>query len=492
MRKIKSIPRLANMLVFMVLAISCSTSTNDTKASLVRDLMTTYHDIGQFNGAVLVSQNNHVIFEGAYGEANREWNIPNTIDTKFRLASVTKQFTAALVMDLVEEGKLDLQATISNYLPEHRKDVADKVTIHHLLTHSAGFSKPNMTLEEYWDTFQKRMSKQQIQEQLCSEPLNFEPGTKYSYSSAGYMVLGAIIEQVTGKSWEHALRERILDPAGMSHTGVDDPDAILPERASGYQTNFGSGNARFKYMPTSYSSGALYSTVRDMYKWDQALNSHLFLSEESTQMVFTPHIPSYRGSYGYGWYINEMPVAESTVTRVFHGGDASGFCAFIVRTLETNDCVILLSNQEGLLYYDIAFNILKLLNNEQVDTPKAYVSDILRTAVYSKGLDKALQQYELARNAGLINYNTDEDEIIELGYDLLAVDNIEAAIAVFKIGIELHPKSANAFDSLGEGYLVAKNYALAKRNYQKSLELDATNTNATDMLGKIDHLMSQL
>ena len=468
-------------ILYVLLFVGCTQTEND--ATTIAGLMQRYHDIGQFNGAVLVSHNGQVILEKAYGEANREWSIKNTVDTKFRLGSATKQFTAGLVLDLVEEKKLALDGVISDYLPEFRKDIGEIVTIHQLLTHSSGITMPEMTGDEYWDFFQKRRSPRELVETMCSENLAFTPGEKFSYSNAGYMLLGAIIEKVTGKTYEQVLRERILLPFDMTGTGIDDPEAIIEKRASGYQTNYRFGNARYKYMPSSFSAGAVYSTVEDLYKWDQALHSTSFLGEESIALMFSPQIECPPDWYGYGWFIKQVPgPGNSTQTRVFHGGDVSGFCALIIRVLETRDCVVLLSNQEGLHYNEIAANILDALNGREPDLPLEYVADLLRESIYISGLESALQRYSEMKSRGMDNYDADEAEITELGYDLLRINKINAAIEVFKINVELNKQSADVYDSLGEGYLAAKQYEAALFNYQKALEVDPEYSHAAKML----------
>lgn len=475
-------------LVLQVL-FSCS-KTSENVSKKVEHLMDKYHEVGLFQGAVLVAHNNEIVFERGYGEANREWHNANTIDTKFRLGSATKPFTAAMIMKLVEEGVLDLSGKVSDYLPYYRNDTGNRISIHHLLTHSSGVAMREMTLDTYWDFFQKKWSTRQLVDSLCQDNLLFEPGEKFSYSSAGYILLGAIIEEVTGKSYGQALTESIFEPYQFQGTGVDDPDQILPKRASGYQTNFGLGNARFKYMPSSHASGALYSTVRDLYRWDQLLRAD-FLSQETKDLMFSPHIESYQGPFGYGWFIDTVKVNETVQTRVFHAGDVSGFCALYVRVLETGDFIALLSNQEGLNYYDIAFAVLDLLNGHEPETPKAYLSDVLRTLYFREGLEALASRYALLKAEGLDAYRIDEAELNELGYDIFVVGDPAGAVQVFKINVELNPNSANAYDSLGEGYLATGDLEMAEANYNKSLELNPNNENAKQMLESIQGRQGQ-
>ncbi len=464
--------------------VACSTENN--KTDKIKALMDKYHDIGQFHGAVLVSEGNNVLFKSGYGLANSEWNIPNDTETKFRIGSITKQFTAALILTLVDEGKLSLDQKISEILPEFRKDVGEKVSIHQLLCHCSGVSMPPLSLKEYDEIFQKKMTTKQIIEKLCGGDLAFEPGSKFQYSSAGYMVLGAIIEKITSQSYEEALQERILKPLKMKDTGVDDYVKILPKRASGYQTNFGIGNARFKYMPSSFSSGALYSTVEDFYKWFSALNSDWFLSPESRKRAFAKHIASHRGYYGYGWFVQDKKYDDSTLELVFHAGDVNGFSGIIFGCNKKEQLVALLTNQEGTHYYDIAYNLFNILNNVPADIPKKYVADILRHTIYSVNLEAALKKYSEIKNEGIENYNPDEDELIELGYDLLYADKVLESIEVLKITTQLHPDSYNAFDSLGEAYYRNNDTSRAIINYKKSLELNPDNKNAAKMIERIE------
>jgi CubicO group peptidase (beta-lactamase class C family) len=178
------------------------------KATEINKLMQTYLDQGRFNGTILVAENGDVIFKKGYGLANMEWDIPNRSDTKFRIASVTKQFTSMLIMQLVEEGKIKLDGKITDYIPGYRKDTGNKVTIHHLLTHTSGI--PNVAKRpDLKEIIQQKHTVDEVIKKYCSGDFEFEPGTKYSYNASGYFLLGAIIEKVTNKSYETVLKEKI-------------------------------------------------------------------------------------------------------------------------------------------------------------------------------------------------------------------------------------------------------------------------------------------
>lgn len=483
MYKQKPLIHLFTMCLTFTLFVSCSVQDSNLSEQ-IGHLMDRYHEVGLFKGAVLVSHKNEIVYARGYGKANREWHIQNTVDTKFRLGSATKPFTAVLTMKLAEEGMLDLSGKVSDYLPDYRTDTGTQISIRNLLTHSSGIRMPKQSNEEYWDFFRKEWSTDELVKQLCEGDLAFEPGSQFRYSSAGYILLGAIIEAVTGKSYERVLSDYILTPYNLEGTGVDDPEKILPKRASGYQTNYGLGNARYKYMPGSHGSGSMYSTVRDLYLWDQLLRSD-FLNNKSKKSMFSPQVEHRKGSFGYGWFIKTVGVDGAIQTRVYHGGDVSGFCAFYVRVLETGDFVALLSNQEGLNYYDIAFTLLDLLNGITPEDPKEYLSDLLRITYYSAGLEKMKAKYSSLKAKGLENFSVIESEILELGYDILRVGNKAAAIAVFKINVEIHPNSALAFDCLGDGFFAIEDWDTAMENYQKALKIDPENKNAKKMIEAI-------
>ena len=232
------------------------------KAAAINEVLTLLADGGLFNGAVLVSENGRVIFKKGYGFADFEWEVPNTPDTKFRLGSITKQFTSALVMQLVEEGKLSVDATLSSVLPYYRKDTGDRVTVHDLLRHTSGIPSytglPNFRSDISRDPY----GVQDFVEKFCSGDLEFEPGTDYAYDNSGYFLLGAILEEVTGQPYDELLRERIFDPLGMDASGYDFSRPLLPKRARGYQRQRdGVRNSDYLDMSLPYAAGSLYSTV---------------------------------------------------------------------------------------------------------------------------------------------------------------------------------------------------------------------------------------
>src|SRR5215213_5178822 len=183
--------------IAIILLVSANVVVAQDHAAKIQELLALAHKYRQFNGSALVAENGKVIYKGAFGQANMEWNIPNTPDTKFRLGSITKQFTATVILQLVEQGKIKLDARLSDYLPEYRKDVGNKVTIHNLLTHTSGI--PSYTSQPgFFENVSRNPYKvDDFVKKYASGNLEFEPGSKFSYNNSGYFLLGAIIEHVT-------------------------------------------------------------------------------------------------------------------------------------------------------------------------------------------------------------------------------------------------------------------------------------------------------
>ncbi len=316
----------------------------------------------RFSGVVLVARDGEVLFRRAFGKANREWEIPNTVDTKFRIGSITKSFTAFLVLRLVEQGKIRLEGKLLNYLPDYRRDTGSQITIHHLLTHTSGlpmFSKNPLP--------EGRLGPIPVKEfvaKYCSDDLGFEPGSGFLYSNCGYFLLGAVIEAVTGESYEACLDRMILKPAGMSNTGYDHPERILPKRASGYGVDGGVlFNARYQNMSIPFAAGALYSTVDDFLLWDRVLDSGRLLSKRLTDVMLSPHVGG--ESYGYGWYVTKDETTDPTrpVTVCSHGGGITQFNGLVVRRIEEKVLIVILGNVYGARLGAMSRGIVNILHD---------------------------------------------------------------------------------------------------------------------------------
>ena len=288
----------------------------------------------EFGGAVLIATNGNVVFAKGYGLANREYDIANTTNTIFRLGSVTKQFTAMCILILQDEHKLNVTNLISRYLDDC-PEAWRNITIHHLLTHTSGI--PSFTDFPDNERFERLPTAVAANVQrFRDKPLDFEPGTQMRYSNSGYVLLGCIIEKVSGKSYEEFVTEKIFQPLGMKHTGYDHPAAILPNRAAGYAKN---GTNMVNCVPYSmdlpYAAGGFYSTVGDMLIWDQALYSERLVSTKTLAAMFT----EFKNQYCYGWIRDD--VAGRIVYQ--HSGAISGFSTYTMRFPKERVYIIVLS-----------------------------------------------------------------------------------------------------------------------------------------------------
>jgi len=457
------------------------------KAARIDEYLTRANKIGQFNGAALVAENGKVIYKKGLGLANMEWNVPNETDTKFRLASITKQFTAALILQLVEQGKLKLDGKLSEYLPDYRKDVGDKVTIHHLLTHTSGIPSYTSRPKFLEEVSRNPQTVTEFVKQYASGDLEFEPGSKFRYNNSGYFLLGAIIEKIHGKPYEQVIKENIFDPLGMKNSGYDRHSTLLSKRASGYQkTPAGYVNAPYLDMSIPYAAGSLYSTVEDLYLWDQALYTDKIISAKNREVMYKPFLDN----YAYGWNISKVSFGQSkeTVNSISHTGGIHGFSTIIVRYPEQKNLIVLLDNtSQGGSLDQINRDLTNILYGQPFEMPKQSIAEVLMKTVTERGdVAAAIKQYrELKATQGAV-YNFGENELNTLGYQLLGAKKMKEAIEIFKLNVEAYPQAANPYDSLGEAYLLAGERELALQNYRKAVELNPQNTNAAAVVKNLE------
>ncbi len=455
------------------------------KISEIDALIQTYNDSGTFNGTVLVAENGKVIYKKGFGPANREWDIPNKPDTKFRLGSITKQFTSMLILQLVEQGKLDLQGKLSDILPYYRKDTGSQVTIHHLLTHTSGIPSYTGMPDFFAEVSRNPYPVEKFVKEYCSGDLQFEPGSKFLYNNSGYFLLGAVIENITRKTYEEIVMEKIFLPLGMKNSGYDRHEPIIPNRASGYSITFdGCVNAPYLDMSLPYAAGSLYSTVDDLYIWDQALYTEKLLSAEMKTLMFTP----YMTNYGYGWNIRKinLPTMKEKLTSISHGGGINGFSTWIERLVDERHLIVLLNNTPGASLGRMSHSIIRILYGKPYDLPKKSVAQAIYTTCVEKGMESAVNRYKTLKKDHPEEYDFSAGELNRLGYYLLREKkSTEDAIRIFKLNIKAYPKHANAYDSLAEAYMISGDKELAVTYYKKSLELDPNNKNAVKMLNEL-------
>lgn len=336
------------------------TQTTETQlASQLDDYLTTLVEQDRFSGSILVVREGKALISKGYGMANLELDVPNTPQTKFRLASVTKQFTAMAILQLQQQGKLNVQDPICKYI-RNCPEAWQPITIHHLLTHTSG-------IHDYFDTpdvedFEKKsVSPIQIIDRFRDLPLDFVPGESIYYSNSGYVLLGYIIEQVSGQPYASFLENNIFEPLQMADTGYDNNRMVIKNRASGYSSQY--VNAEYIDVSVLYAAAGLYSTVEDLFRWDQALYTDTLISKPLRDEMFTPFasIPGAELSYGYGWVIGK----QFNHHGVAGWGGMEGVRTAIDRYPDDQVTIIVLSNREDTSVGDITSEMARMIFGEK-------------------------------------------------------------------------------------------------------------------------------
>ena len=350
--------------VLVIAAASTSGQTDRTKLFEQEDAYISAEAAHHFfRGAVLVGIDGKIAFEKAYGMGDEEWGAHNTLNTKFRIASLSKQFTAACILLLQERGRLNVHDPISRYL-SNLPEAWQAVTIHQLLTHTSGV--PNYTGSSEMTRLNRTgASPQQMIALVADKPLDFKPGTEWSYSNTGYILLGMIIEKASGERYNDFLKKNILDPLRMTSSGYDRATDVVKERASGYRIRDGRvENADFIDMSIPYSAGGIYSTVEDMYRWSEALTEEgKLLSPQSLKQMFTeyPEATHEGQHYGYGVVISRLKFGQ---LLYYHGGGVEGFSSSVQRYPQERVCIVILSNLDTYKPWDLGDHIASDLFNQ--------------------------------------------------------------------------------------------------------------------------------
>jgi CubicO group peptidase (beta-lactamase class C family) len=346
--------------------ISLGATPEPTTEQKLEEFLQAHLATGKFMGAVLVARGDEVLHQGGYGKANLELDVPNSPETVFRLGSLTKQFTAAAILQLQDQGRLNVNDTLDKYLPDAPH--AGEVKLGQLLSHSSGIPDPPELAEgSSGSGLRQAHTVDEMISRVVGQPLEFTPGSQYKYCNVCYMILGRVIEEVSGQSYADYLTQHIFQPAGMTATGIDEAGRVLPHRASGYTWNGETySNSEFIDLSNVGAAGILVSTVGDMYKWDRALYSDKLLSTAAREAFFTPRVSKGDGSsYAYGWAIKETP--EHTLAE--HSGGVNGFVSFAIRDPATQLYVIVLSNVENPAAVDVAQGLAAIAYGEPYDMP---------------------------------------------------------------------------------------------------------------------------
>jgi len=346
------------LLVALLLILSTTALSAETKSEKIDKIVKEYYGARYLNGVVLVAEKGTIVYKKAYGYADFAWGIKNRIDTKFRIYSASKQFTAMIIMQLVQEGKIDLDRSITTYLPYYRKDTGEKITVHNMLTHSHGIPDPPMDSMPLVIT---ASSEEVIKKYFSGDPM-FEPGEKFSYSGVGgYTILGAIAEKVSGKMLKELFKERIFDPLGMKNSHYYDVETVIERKAVDYRYEGKQLVHRLQpyYIINAFGASCIVTTVDDLFLWDRALYTNMLLSSECMKRYLKPHMKmGENASYAYGQCISYYKQGQEKRTIYWHTG---GTASIIYRDVDKQHLILVINNIRNLKADEIAKKIHSLL-----------------------------------------------------------------------------------------------------------------------------------
>lgn len=308
-------------LIFVIAGIGISANAQSLEESIDQLIRNEIVDDSSPGGVFMVAKNGKTFYMKAFGKANMELDVPMQTSNVFQIGSMTKQFTAIAILMLEQAGKLNTQDPISDYIPDFPN--GNNITIHHLLSHTSGI-KDFTRMKSLQGIATKQMSPKEMVDFFKDEPVEFAPGEKFEYNNSGYVLLGYLIELVSGESYEDFIQTNIFQKIGMNQSYYATDRKVIPKRAYGYHLKeTGYVNKTSINFSVPFASGSLMSTVEDLLKWQNALNQHLLLSEEYTEIAFTPKKLSNGTdiSYGYGWHIRD----DMGIPSREHGGSIFGF-----------------------------------------------------------------------------------------------------------------------------------------------------------------------
>lgn len=405
-----------------ITSVSAKTTVNVTTGVVQKDkgvekLMNQYiEDVNKqyaFSGSILVSQKGKIVFRKSYGKADYEKNIPNTPETKFTLASLTKQFVATGIMLLQENGQLNVKDPIIKYLPNYPN--GDKITIENLLTHTSGITDYLTWAFISTKEAKKEYKPEELIDLFKDKPLNFEPGTKFSYCNSNYVLLGYIIEKISGKPCEVFLSDNIFKPLGMKNSGFYLDTAKVPNKANTYVRGEYDIENCLKtqvYMTDSaaYAAGGMYSTVDDLYLWHRGLTDGKILKKESLDQMYKQFLPE--APFGYGVQVNPMHDQKC----ISHTGNMPGVDTYILRYIDEDTCIIILGNVKQTKLFSMEYNLYSILHEGKYFNPEIYKE----VTVDSKVLESYVGKYEISPGVNL--------EVIRVGNSLYIAAQGEGSI----------------------------------------------------------------
>lgn len=437
-------------------------------------VVSAYADRELFSGTVLVARGGDVVFANSYGMADVARNLENNPQLIYRIGSVSKQFTAALVLQLVEQSVLDVDAAISTYLPDYPRPQGDQITLRMLLSHTSGI--PNYTaLPIYLEAMLEAEPPEAFMAKFTALPLEFEPGSTFRYSNSGYYVLGVILERVTGKDLPTLLRTRLFEPLKLNDTRYDGPQITGERRAKGYTWDEDRHTPEQGVDPSKiFAAGMLRSTAHDLLQWTLALHAGTPFRDPETRRAMT-ELPSGKDSnYQFGLGLVTLDLADEKLVGVGHGGGLEGFQSSLLHLPAKKLTVVVLCNS-GEDVGVLADALVATAVGAPPDPPLIPLSREFARLTKAKGLPAAEAWIAEVTSTGSARLSVDPKRLMALGSRYLTRSRVEEAVAVFGLGVQVSPDSADAHEGLGDALRANHDETGALTHYRRALELAPDN-----------------
>ena len=444
-------------IIVCALALNIKAQTINEK---IEKVMQKHVELDQFSGTVLLAKDGKILYQKAFGDANKSYKIKNTIDTKFNIASMGKMFTGVSIMQLEERGKLNINDPVIKYLKDF--PLGNKITLFHLLSHTSGVGN-YLRAPDYRSDRHKFKGISGLLPVIYGQKLEFKtPGQKFSYSNSGMIILGAVIEKVTKQSYSEYITKNILEPTQMNNTVMKFGTEVVENRAAGYVKSISGKYHNNNFNSSSPSpAGGILSTVGDMLKFDQALYSSTLINEVSKKKMFT----ALKVTYGLTFQVED----RKNNKVVGHSGGMPGFSSYFSRYLKDKYTIIALSNYD-MISKNIVHYIEGILYNNEYPLPKERLGAFMYK---NKAKIKSLASLK-----DIANYITENKYSLRhpqrlnmIAYEFMKEKHVDFAIKIFKLNVHLFQEEANVYDSLGEAYENNKQYELALENYEKAVEV---------------------
>ena len=459
-------------IITLIILQSCTTGVE----SKIDNFLKWYTDKDLFSGVVLYAEGGKITYNKAFGFANHEDSIVNTIETKFNIGSLNKDFTNVIILQLLAEDSLKLDDPIGKYVSGFDKKILEWITIRHLIRHEGGFGDYGMH-PDYQKDHKKYKTIDDILNLVISEPLLFKPGTDLYYSNSGFIILGKIIENITNKPYADVLQHRIFDPLDMKNTYYSNLDT-LTNKATGYMKSAtGKLINSIQFEDYANPAGGCYSTTDDLFKFYNTLeNTDLLLTDPYKKIMYVNANPDIKLTW-------EKIITDETIFNAKAGG-LEGFNAMVIEWMVKGEIAIVLSNYDEPIAENVGKGIFSIMRNLEPEKPKTPVRQYVYNILQQFGYEYISVHYDSLMKSQ--NYQYEDPWLLnQVGYDLLHEKLFEEAIHIFRLNVKRYPKLANPYDSLGEAYMMAGENELAIENYVKSLELDPKNQNAVKMITKL-------